>query len=362
MSRKITFACSVLNYGGVGKILAFVTSSLLSEGWQVDVLSLRNEKRPVFLPEGASFASIEEIEATNRVSWRLKLISKIRKEIKKGGVKTICTFGSEPSVMVRLATLCMKHITVISAERSDPYTLPKMWQKLSSWAYSHSDYCVFQLEKQRDFHSDRVKKKSFVIPNAFIPKGEPVEAIKEKRKVIVSAGRFVHQKGYDTLIRAFAKVSKMHPDYTLELYGGGEEKELYEQIIREEGIEGKVKLFDYVKDVESVIAGCSAFVLSSRFEGIPNVLIEAMSVGVPAVATDCTPGGPAFLTDNGKRGLLVPVDDVDAMADAICKILESPKLSEQLSEAGKEICSLLEEKSIAKQWVDMFTQIISDKQ
>lgn len=96
--------------------------------------------------------------------------------------------------------------------------------------------------------------------------------------------------------------------------------------------------------------------------GIPNVLIEAMSVGVPAVATDCTSGGPAFLTDNGKRGLLVSVDDVDAMADAICKILESPKLSEQLSEAGKEICSLLEEKSIAKQWVDMFTQIISDKQ
>ncbi len=361
MNKEIILAGSILGQGGVGKILSFVADNLLKNGFIVTVLSLRNEERPSFLPDKAHFISLQKEKSNNRLLRRAEELCNLRKCLRKYKPFVICTFGSEPSVMVRLATVGFKNTTVISAERSDPYTLPKFWKIMSSWAYKHSDYCVFQLEKQRDFYGEKVRKKSFVIPNAFIPKESDGGTVVE-RKVVVSAGRFVYQKGYDTLIRAFAKVSKTHPDYTLELYGGGEEKELYEQIIREEGIEGKVKLFDYVKDVESVIAGCSAFVLSSRFEGIPNVLIEAMSVGVPAVATDCTPGGPAFLTDNGKRGLLVQVDDVDAMADAICKILESPKLSEQLSEAGKEICSLFEEKSIAKQWVDMFTQIISDKQ
>lgn len=360
MTKRIILACSVINFGGVGKILNFVASALLSDGWQVDVLSLRNEERPEFLPPEVSFSSIKDIESKNRFRWRIELISRIRKEIKSKGTTSICTFGSEPSVMVKMATLGLKNITVISAERSDPYTLPKFWKKMSAWAYNHSDYCIFQLDKQRNFYGGGLLNKSFVIPNPFIPKGDVVKADMQ-RKVIVSAGRFVYQKGYDTLIKAYAIVASRHPDYSLELYGGGDDRELYEEIIKENKLEGKVLLFDYAKDVTSIIAGCSIFVLSSRFEGIPNVLIEAMSVGVPTVATDCTPGGPAFLTDNGKRGLLVPVDDIEAMASSICKIIEDKELSNRLSLAGKEICQLLDEKVIAQKWIEVFNQIIAIK-
>ena len=358
MYKRITLACSVITYGGVGKIISFVASSLLSEGWQVELLSLRNEKRPSFLNHNVSFSSINEGKTRNKIIWRLELISNIRKEIKMKGTRTICTFGSEPSVMVRLASLGMKNVTVISAERSDPYTLPKFWKIMSSWAYRNSDYCVFQLEKQRDFYGAKVKNKSFVIPNAFIPKGEE-RVTTERRKVIVSAGRFVYQKGYDTLIRAFDIVNQAHPDYTLELYGGGDDQPLYESIIEENNLKGKVKLFGYVNNISEVISDSSVFVLSSRFEGIPNVLIEAMSVGVPTVATDCTPGGPAFLTDNGKRGLLVPVDDVAAMAKAINRIIEDSELSEHFSASGREICAILDKDKIARQWIEMFNIIVN---
>lgn len=358
MYRRITLVCSVIKYGGVGKILSFVADTLLSEGWSIEVLSLQNEERPDFLPEGASFISIPKVMSNNKLFWRIKKLRLIRTELKRISTKTICTFGSEPSVMVRLATLGMKDVTVVSAERSDPYTLPKFWRIMSSWAYSNSDYCVFQLEKQRDFYGEKVRKKSYVIPNAFIPKGE-VKETRERRKVIVSAGRFVYQKGYDTLIRAFAIVNRTHPDYMLELYGGGDEQPLYERIIEENNLKGNVKLFGYVNNISEIISGSSVFVLSSRFEGIPNVLIEAMSAGVPTVATDCTPGGPAFLTDNGKRGLLVPVDDVKAMAKAINRIIEDSELSKQLSTSGREICVILDKDKIARQWVDMFNKIVN---
>lgn len=358
MNKEIILAGSILGQGGVGKILSFVADNLLKNGFIVTVLSLRNEERPSFLPDKAHFISLQKEKSNNRLLRRAEELCNLRKCLRKYKPFVICTFGSEPSVMVRLATVGFKNTTVISAERSDPYTLPKFWKIMSSWAYKHSDYCVFQLEKQRDFYGEKVRKKSFVIPNAFIPKESDGGTVVE-RKVVVSAGRFVYQKGYDTLIRAFAKVSKTHPDYTLELYGGGEEKELYEGIIKEEGLEGKVKLFDYVKNVTAVIAGCSVFVLSSRFEGIPNVMIEAMSVGVPTVSTDCSPGGPAFLTDNGKRGLLVPVDDIDAMAMAICRIIEHSVLSNKLSASGSEICEILTESKIAAKWEEMFTNIIN---
>ena len=357
MKKRVILACSIFNYGGVGKMMNFVASSLLVEGWDVSVLSLRHEVRPAFLPEEIGFQTLKEERFKKSILWRTEEIINLRNILKKQIPFTICTFGSEPSVMVRLATLGLKDITVVSAERSDPYTLPRMWQKLSSWAYSKSDYCVFQLEKQRDFYKNKIKDKSFVIPNAFVPSAVDCKDA-EKRKVVISAGRFVYQKGYDTLIKAFAKVYKKHQDFTLELYGGGEDQAIYEMIIDELNLTGIVHLYDYAKDVASIIAGCRVFVLSSRFEGIPNVLIEAMSVGVPTVSTDCTPGGPAFLTDNGRRGLLVKVDDVEGMATAICDIIESPELSEKLAQSGKEVCRILDEKEIAKQWTNMFASII----
>ena len=354
MAKRIILACSILNYGGVGKIIGFVASSLRFSDYDITVLSLREENRPSFLPEEITFASLN----TNKTCfWRLREIVELRRLLKSFLPLTICSFGSEPSVIVRIASIGLKKIKVVSAERSDPYSLPTVWKYLSSWAYRNSNYCVFQLEKQRDFYGERVKNKSFVIPNPYIPHIGS-SAILEKKKTIVSAGRFVYQKGYDTLIRAFAIVVSKHPDYVLELYGGGEEKEKYETIIHELKIEGSVKLYNYNRDISSVIAGCSVFVLSSRFEGIPNVLIEAMSLGVPTVATDCTPGGPSFLTNCGENGLLVPVDDVNAMSLAICSIIDSPSLSSQLSKAGKKVCEKLDAKIISRKWKELFDLIM----
>ena len=86
-----------------------------------------------------------------------------------------------------------------------------------------------------------------------------------------------------------------------------------------------------------------------------------MSVGLPVVATDCTPGGPAFLTSNGERGLLVPVHNVDAMANAILKLIENGKLSITFSKRASEIVEELDINVINKMWMEAFTQMIEKK-
>ena len=144
------------------------------------------------------------------------------------------------------------------------------------------------------------------------------------------------------------------------LYGEGDYLIEYEKLIKELSLEGFVELPGYIRNVASCIREDGIFVLSSDFEGIPNALIEAMSVGLPCVATDCTPGGPAFLTNNGERGLLVPIQDVDAMAGAIISLIEGPSLAASLAKKATDIVSLLNIDVINKMWIDSFKNIIND--
>ena len=142
------------------------------------------------------------------------------------------------------------------------------------------------------------------------------------------------------------------------LYGEGPFLEQYKQQAERLGISGLIEYPGYVKGVAKAIREDGVFVLSSRYEGIPNSLIEALSIGIPCVSTDCTPGGPRFLTKDGNNGLLVPVDDVDAMADSINTIIENAELANRLSELGPTILSELSDDVISKKWIEAFGSIL----
>jgi glycosyltransferase involved in cell wall biosynthesis len=233
-----------------------------------------------------------------------------------------------------------------------------MWERLVTWAYKKSDFCIFQLEDARDFFPDDVRKHSFVIPNPYIPVKTNIESTPERKKTIVSVGRFVQQKGYDVLISAFSEVYKKHPDYKLVLFGDGPLKTTYDEQVKTLGIDDAVVFPGYSDNPTESIMNEGIFVLSSRFEGIPNSLIEAMAVGVPTVSTDCPSGGPRFLSDDGKRSILVPINDSKRLENAINKIIETPQLAEELSRKGMEIREVLNEEIIRKQWIDTFKSML----
>jgi len=153
-------------------------------------------------------------------------------------------------------------------------------------------------------------------------------------KVILSIGRLTKAKDYSTLIEAFAKVRQQR-DVRLAILGDGEERPSLEGLVRRLGLENDVWLPGFVDPPYPYLARASLFVLSSRWEGFPTVIVEALAFGVPVVSTDC-PSGPREILDNGRFGELVPVGDVEALADAILRALDVPHDPERLKRRAKQ--------------------------
>ena len=142
------------------------------------------------------------------------------------------------------------------------------------------------------------------IGHAWFEPGEP--------PVFLAVGRLAPQKDFPTLIRAFAQVRARH-EARLLILGGGPERAHLQSLVGELGLDGDVGLPGWVTNPYPYMVRSAAFVLSSRWEGLPSVLIEALYCGVPVIATDC-PSGPVEILEGGKHGMLVPVGDVDALA------------------------------------------------
>ena len=160
------------------------------------------------------------------------------------------------------------------------------------------------------------------------------ECIRTADPIVLAAGRLVEQKDYPTLIRAFARLRKTQ-SARLVILGDGPQRSELESLVRALELGEDVRLAGFVDNPFAYMAAADVFVLSSRWEGSPNVLVEAMACGTPVVATDC-PSGPAEILDEGRYGTLVPVGNVDALRDEMITALDSPSRGDQLVERATE--------------------------
>lgn len=157
---------------------------------------------------------------------------------------------------------------------------------------------------------------------------------REKAPVVLGIGRIVPQKAFDILLRAFKLViQKM--DARLIILGEGAERDMCEKLAEGLGISGKVSFAGFRRNPYAFLSRADVFVLSSRFEGMPTVLMEALACGASVVSTDCKSGPREILLD-GRCGLLVPVGDEHALSEGILKVLRDDKLRRDISGAGRE--------------------------
>ena len=170
--------------------------------------------------------------------------------------------------------------------------------------------------------------------------------------VVLSVGRLTKQKDYPTLIRAFALVRRKYPA-RLMILGEGEERAKLEALAQELGLQDDISLPGFVDNPYAYMARAAVFVLSSAWEGLPTVLIEAMAVGRPVIATDC-PSGPAEILENGKWGKLVPVGDVEALAEAIAHKISSPMQKSRL-----DVCERFRMDKVIAQYIYVLTEVVN---
>jgi glycosyltransferase involved in cell wall biosynthesis len=170
-----------------------------------------------------------------------------------------------------------------------------------------------------------------------------------RRKEVLAMGRLSHSKGFDLLLAAWSVASPKLPDWSLRIVGDGQLREELERLAYGLGIEHRVTFAPFSDDPYSLYSECGIFVLSSRFEGLPFVLIEAMTCGAPCISFDC-PNGPREVIRNGVNGVLVPAERVDALASAIVKLGEDPVLREQYGYAARRVSRPFSEPRVAARW------------
>ena len=194
------------------------------------------------------------------------------------------------------------------------------------------------------------------IPNAVPPlAGEPADPA---AKVVVAVGRLRQQKGFDLLVRAWAGVAAVRPDWVLRIYGEGSERASLERQVAETGLSGHVELAGWTSDAGQALAGASLFALSSRSEGFPMVLLEAMSKGLPVVSFDC-PYGPAELVHHEQDGLLVPPEDVTALTAALLTMVEDDELRARCGRAARRTAEQYATAQVVARWRALYDELLS---
>jgi GalNAc-alpha-(1->4)-GalNAc-alpha-(1->3)-diNAcBac-PP-undecaprenol alpha-1,4-N-acetyl-D-galactosaminyltransferase len=175
-------------------------------------------------------------------------------------------------------------------------------------------------------------------------------------KRLFAVGRLVRAKGFDLLIEAFARVAQERPDWSLTILGEGPERAVLTARAVELRLVDRVALPGRVEDPLDHLATGHAFALSSRYEGFPNALLEAMACGLPVVAFDC-PSGPAQTITHEHDGLLVPPGNVAALAAALARIMDDPRERLRLGRNAREIVLRLGPERVLPQWAELLQRV-----
>ena len=225
---------------------------------------------------------------------------------------------------------------------------------------------VVQTTGAASYFKKSIRSKCRVLPNSIHPDfmDKKIVPYTERSKSIVTVGRLDANKNQILTIRAFARIMKEFPDYSLKVYGDGpslkEWKKEAEDILKENnediGTSPRISFMGSVSGVAGHIAGERIFVLSSKQEGMPNALIEAMSLGLACISTDCPCGGPADLIRNGENGILIPMgsdaDMEDALTDALRDLIRDEERAKELSENAAKVREIYSPDLINRQWKD----------
>ena len=177
-----------------------------------------------------------------------------------------------------------------------------------------------------------------------------------KNKKIISVGRLEEQKGYDILIDVWNIVSKKYPDWILEIYGEGSERENLQNKINKLGLEKSFLLKGATKDIQDKYLESSIYVMSSRYEGMPMVLLEAMACGLPIVSFNC-PCGPKDIIKDKEDGFLIPFGDIELMAEKIEELIIDEEKRKLFGKNAKRNVQRFSQDKIMNQWQELFENL-----
>lgn len=362
---RIAFILAGLGAGGSERVIAKISERFVLDGAEVSVIAFDRPDEPVFhrfhprvrlirlgLPSrGGRFAA--PARALNRAA-------RLREILRDGRFDVAISFLTKINVLALLASIGLR-LPVIVSERNNPLRQPhhRLWQTAANLLYRRARAIVIQTERARICLPHRERERAIMIENpVFAPAAMSRGAGLAQ---CVGVGRLDRQKGFDLLIDAFAQTAPNFPSWRLVIWGEGPERSALEQRIAALGLESQVTLAGNSPSPGSWAETATMLVLSSRFEGSPNVVAEAMAAGIPVIAADCD-FGPAELIDDGQNGLLVPPEDPAALAGAMSRMMADAGLRKRLGQEGqRSVSNRARSERVMAQWRDVVRGAINNE-
>lgn len=368
---------STYNPGGMERVLlnkVTYLSQLL--GWEVAVVTTDQHQRPPFypFPEKVRMTDlgINYSEDNEKGAWK-KITGYLRKRKEHKRKLTALLLKEKPDIVVSLYPSESSFIPdikdgsrkVLELHYCKFFRLQYGRKGLLGWIdklrtrqdeqiVRRFDKFVVLTNEDRGYWGDLPNIE--VIPNAAMHVSDAYSDVMNKR--VIAVGRLDYQKGFDRLIQAWELVQHTgkFTDWKLDIFGQGEWREMLQQMIDKAELQNTVCLNRPTKQIGEEYVKSDMLVMSSNYEGFPMVMIEAMACGLPVVSFDykC---GPKDIIQTGINGLLVPNGDIQALADAMMKVMEDEAYRKMLSLNARKVVDTYSEQAVMSQWIRLFTSI-----
>ena len=335
-----------LTIGGQERALVFLANSLAEKGDNVFIISLFQTSIDFDLHPSITvyFPGIDRSKM-NKFIYTIRMIPFIRGLIKHNKPDAVICFGDWFNAFAIVATRGLSSKMIITNRMGPNLFLGNFVETMNRIFYRFADELIVQTERAKEILKKKYKvKKITVIPN-------PVQFVNLERRIqkkqIITVGRLSREKGHEVLLKAIAQLR--NKEWKLHLVGDGNERPSLEQLSRELKIDNKVVFHGRMQNFEQLLLESTIFVLPSFYEGFPNALLEAMSLGLCCVASDCI-AGPSEIITNGFNGFLFePGNDVQ-LAECLNQLIEDKQLINKLSNNAPPSLKGFEKGTIVKQF------------
>lgn len=354
---RILFLVEDLASGGAERVVSLLANQF-SKIDDITVATLRKDEVCYSLNAKVKYVHIKQkndlfiIRSVHRVMSTVKEI----REAKPDVVIAFDTFCNIYAVFCRLFI----NTKIIISERNDPNNYPnnKYMRYIRNIAYRFADGIVFQTKGARNYFRLGKTVKTVIIPNPINESFLPDIECSAKEKVIVNVCRLNEQKNLKLFVDIIEQVIAKYTDYSAVIYGEGPERPSLIKYIENRGLSNKISLPGHCMNVKEELEKCMIYLCTSDYEGISNSILEAMTLGLPVVATDCPIGGTKMMIRSGKNGFLYKVGQSGEAVSIIERLIEDDKLRLAIGNNARKIRDHWSIEKISKMWYEFIDDVV----
>ncbi|WP_102408574.1 glycosyltransferase family 4 protein [Parabacteroides bouchesdurhonensis] len=373
---------SLYGAGGMERVLTRKVNYLAATGkYAITIVTVEQDGKPVYFPLDESVKRVD-LDVDFKSHYNRNLLAKTYLHYKKLKLykkkleaylreypADICISlcGKEIDFLASMADGSVKMAEVHFAKNFRKQFLlsvhrGKLWEWIGAWRTQSlvrrikklSHLVVLTKADRLDWLKDFAEVSYIYNPIEQMADGLP----EQPERKFIAVGRLEPQKGFDRLIETWCMVAWKHPDWVLHIWGEGTCREQLEELIARKNLEKNVLLKGTTRDIRKEYLNSYAYVMSSRYEGLPMVLLEASACGLPLVSFDC-PCGPSEAIQNGLNGFLVQAGDCEKLAKYICYLIENKAVRDRMAKTSYEMSKRYDIEPIMNQWMDLFDSLVA---